>query len=154
AAQILLEEAARAALIAGDQRELAMALSYLARARESQGDLAEAYELAAQAVAAARAAGDAIALTDGLLRLGNLSIGRQEYEPADRALHEALELSERLGYSSYIPTVTRQLAYLALAQGDLPLAHTRIRSSLETARQASNGADGLRPLQLAAHLAV
>jgi non-specific serine/threonine protein kinase len=159
-AQVLLEEAARLAQTAGDQRELAMARSYLARARESQGDFAGAYDYATQAVTAARVAGDAIALADALLKLGNLSIARQEYDAAARALQEALELSERLGYHGFMTPVTRQLAYLALVQRDLPLARVRIQASLQTARawwwreSSGSGADGLRPLQLAAHLAV
>ncbi len=153
-ARALLEEAVMIAHTNGDQRELALALSYLARVHDWQGDPDEAYELCTQAVAVSRAAGDGIALADALTRLGDQSIGRGDYASAECALQEALQLSERLGYRAYITTVNRQLAALALAHGDLALARARVRPSLEAARAASNGADGLWPLHLAARLAM
>jgi hypothetical protein len=127
--------------LAGDQRELALALSYLARIAEGQGNLAEARDLARRGIAAARAAGDALPLTDSLLQLGHVSIRRRDYATAAPALHEALDVSERIGHSGYITSLNRELAYLALEQRDLPLARARIPPSLETARASSNGAN-------------
>jgi tetratricopeptide (TPR) repeat protein len=154
AAPPLLEEAAEVARAAGDQRELALALGYLGSARQQQGDQAAAEELFSAAIVAGRASGDTVALSDALLRLGGLDIVRRQFDSAQSLLEEALELSHALGYRNYTTTINRQLAQLALARGDLSVASARVRSSLEMTRVSSNGNDGLRPLQLAARLAV
>jgi len=150
----LLEEAAAVARAAGDQRELALALGYLGTVREQQGDQAAAEGLYSEAIVAGRASGDVVALSDALLRKGGLDIPRGQFDLAQSLLEEALELSQALGYRNYTTLINRQLAQLALARGDLSEASARVRSSLEMARASSNGADGLRPLQLAARLAV
>ena len=131
-----------------------MALGYLGSVRQQQGDQVAAEELYAAAIVAGRASGDAVALSDALLRHGGLDILRGRFDAAQSLLEEALELSQALGYRNYTTTINRQLAELALARGDLDVAGARVRSSLEMARASSNGTDGLRPLQLAARLAV
>jgi tetratricopeptide (TPR) repeat protein len=154
AAPALLEEAAALARAAGDRRELALALGYLGTVREQQGDRAAAAGLYAAAIGAGRASGDGVALADALLRHGGLELLRGRFEAAQAALDEALALSRALDYRNYVTLINRQLAQLALARGDPGGAGARVRSSLEMARASSNGADGLRPLQLAARLAV
>jgi predicted ATPase/DNA-binding XRE family transcriptional regulator len=150
----LLQEAVTVARAAGDRRELAFALGYLGTAHQQRGEAALAEELFVEAVDAARASEDLAAVADALLRLGELRLVSGKYAAAQALLDEALAASQTLGYQNYTTTVTRQLAQLSLARHDLPEAHARIRTSLELARASSNGNDGLRPLQLAARLAV
>jgi tetratricopeptide (TPR) repeat protein len=139
---------------AGDQRELSFALSCLAQARDWQGHADAAYELCTQAVAAGRAAGDAAALAEALFQLGGQLVARAEYAAALAALQEALHLGRAIGYHQHVNDVHWRLAWLALAQGDLAVARERVRASIETARASGNSTMGLRPLQLAARLAI
>jgi tetratricopeptide (TPR) repeat protein len=153
-APTLLTEAIDVARVAGDRRELALALSYLGTVREQQGDRVAAAGLYGEAIVAGRASGDGVALSDALHRHGGLDILRGRFDAAQSALEEALELSQALAYRNFVTLINRQLAQLALERGDLGAARARVRSSLEMARESSNGAEGLRPLQLAARLAV
>jgi predicted ATPase len=153
AAPVLLEEASALARQAGDLRELALALGYLGTLRQQQ-DLDGAERLFAEALASARRSGDAGAVSDALLCLGSLDLARGAHAAARTRLDEALALSQALGYRNYTTTINRLLAQVALEAGELDVAQERLRTSLEMALASSNGADGLRPLQVAARLAV
>ncbi len=154
AAPVLLEEAIGMAREAGDLRELALALGYLGTLRQQQQDLDGAGRLFAEALDAARRSGDAGAISDALLCLGSLDLARGAYAAARTRLDEALGLSQALGYRNYTTTINRLLAQVALEANELDVAQERLRTSLEMALASSNGADGLRPLQVAARLAV
>jgi tetratricopeptide (TPR) repeat protein len=148
----LLEQAIAMSSTANDQRELALALAYLATAREWQGDPVSARALAERAVIAGRAAGDPVALTEALLRIGSEKLLARDFEAARAVMQEALELSREIDYRYYIGIVSRQLAWVALELGDLKSACDHLLSSLEIARDSANGAEGLRPLKFAARL--
>jgi predicted ATPase/transcriptional regulator with XRE-family HTH domain len=154
AAPDLLEEAIALARQAGELRELAFALGYLGTLRQHQQDLSAAERLFGEALATARRSGDAGAIADALLCLGSLDMAHAANASARARLDEALTLSQALGYRNYTTTIYRLLAQVALEQGDLDLAQERLRTSLEMALASSNGADGLRPLQVGARLAV
>ncbi len=154
AAPDLLAEAIALARQTGNLRELAFALGYLGTLRQQQQDLGAAERLFEEALTAARRSGDAGAIADALLCLGSLDLARGSSTSAQRRLDEALALSQALGYRNYTTTIYRLLAQIALEQGDLDRAQEQLRTSLELALASSNGADGLRPLQVAARLAV
>lgn len=148
----LLEEAIAVARAVNNQRELALALAYMATAREWQGDLVSGHALAESAVAAGRAAGDPAALAEALLRSGREKLLARDWDAALEVMQEALKLSRRIDYRNYIGIISRQLAWAALEQGDLRSACGHLLSTLELARESPNGAEGLRPLKLAARL--
>jgi tetratricopeptide (TPR) repeat protein len=150
----LLKEAVAIAGGAGDQRELAFNLAFLAAAYDWQGEVAEADALTARALAAGRACGDAAALAEVLLRVANRQVAAGRLDTAAAALHEALAVSQTLGVRNYLVNVTAQLGWLALAQHNLPEARSQVTASLELARLSGSGADSLRPLRVAAQLAV
>jgi non-specific serine/threonine protein kinase len=150
----LLQEAVSIAGAAGDQRELAFGLAFLASAREWQGCVAEADALLAQAVAASRACGDAAPLTEVLLRVADRELTARRFDAAVAALQEALQVSQTIGFRNYFVNITAQLAWLALERHDLTEARTRVTASLEAARVSGTGGDSVRPLRVAAKLAV
>jgi predicted ATPase/DNA-binding XRE family transcriptional regulator len=149
----LLEEAVAIAGAAGDQRELAFGLSYLAGAYDWQGEVAKADAVSARALAAGRACGDATALAEVLLRAADRQVAAGRLDTAAAVLHEALAASQTLGVY-YLVSITAQLAWLALAQRDLAEARARVTASLELARLSGIGADSLLLLRVAAQLAV
>jgi non-specific serine/threonine protein kinase len=130
----LLKEAVGIADTAGDQRELALSLSFLAAAHEWQGEVADADAASARGLAAGRACGEAGALADVLVRAAHRQIAAGHLDAAAAALHEALAASQTLGVRNYLVYVTAQLAELALAQHDLPEARAQVTASLELAR--------------------
>jgi predicted ATPase/DNA-binding XRE family transcriptional regulator len=151
---LLLQEAAETARAAGDSRELALALSYLGAIHEYAGEGARAECLYREAVGAAREARDAVASADGLLRLGQLRLARADRGAAAAAMSEALEQSRAIGYEAYVALAERQLARVALADGDLEQARARVLGSLGLARAAEPGTEALGPLRTAASVAV
>jgi len=152
----LLEEAVGVAAGAGDQRELAFGLAFLAVAYDWQGDVADAEvdAVTARALAAGRACGDAGALAEVLLRAADRQVAAGHLDTAAATLHEALAASQMLGVRNYLLYITAQLAWLALAQHDLPEARAQVTASLVLARLSGSGADSVRPLRVAAQLAV
>jgi tetratricopeptide (TPR) repeat protein len=150
----LLEEAVAVSSGGNDQRELALALAYLATAHEWQGDHVTAHKLSEQAVLAGRAAGDPAALTEALLRLASEKLLARDFHTALVYMQEALALSWDIDYRNYIGIITRQLAWVALEKGDINLACGHLVSCLEIASDSANGAEGLRPLKLAARVMI
>jgi predicted ATPase/DNA-binding XRE family transcriptional regulator len=148
----LLAEAVLCARAAGDQRELAFALSFLAKADHWRGDVAEAFEHSTQAVTAAEASGDASAQADARLRLTSALLVSEDFAAAHVALQEALQLSQTLGNHYYVSVIHWQLAGLALARSELAVAQAHVRSSIEAARASGPSSAGLRPLQVAARI--
>jgi hypothetical protein len=89
-----------------------------------------------------------------LLRVAERQVAAGRLDAAGAALHEALAASQTLGATNHLINVTAQLAWVALAQHDLAEARARVTASLDLARQSGNGVDSLRPLRVAAQLAV
>ena len=150
----LLEEAIASAGAAGDDRELAFGLSFLAGAYDWQGEVDKADAVTARTLAVGRDCGDAAVLAEVLLRVAERQMAAGRPEMAAAALHEALAVSQTVGLSNHVVYITAQLAWLALAKHDLPEARARVTASLELARLSGSGADRVRPLRVAAKLAV
>jgi predicted ATPase len=148
----LLEEAIAVASAANDQRELALGLAYLATARDWLGDPVAARSLAERAVLAGRAAGDPAALVEALLRVGSERLLARDFSAARPVMMEALELSWAIDYRNYIGIIDRQLAWMDLDEGQALSACDHLLASLDVVRKSANGAEGLRPLKLAARL--
>jgi tetratricopeptide (TPR) repeat protein len=151
-AREVLEEAAGIARASGDLRELALALAFLGIVPERSGDLPMAERLYTEALSCARQAGDASAQANVLLRLGGLQLTRGEPTAAAALLTEADELSEAIDYRMHIEKAHRQLAQLALQQGELDEAVRQVCASLELVRDSGRQADALWPLRVAARV--
>jgi non-specific serine/threonine protein kinase len=98
----LLREAVAIASAAGDQRALAIGLAFLAAAYDWQGEVADADALTTPALAAGRASGDAVALSEVLLRVANRQVAAGRLDAAAAALDEALAASQTLGVSNHL----------------------------------------------------
>jgi tetratricopeptide (TPR) repeat protein len=153
-ARCLLKQAVEDGRAASNQREVSFALSFLATACEWQGDMVGAYAHSNQAVAAARASGDALAQAQALLTLAELLVARGEFVVAQTALDEALTLSKALDHHYYLATIYGQLAWLALARGDPAFARAHGRMSLEAARASGAGSASVETLLWAATVAI
>ncbi|MBV9324552.1 MAG: XRE family transcriptional regulator [Chloroflexi bacterium] len=147
-----LEEAAALARAAGDWRELALALAFLGIVPERSGDLATAEQLYTEALSFARQAGDVSSEANVLLRLGGLRLARAERASAAALLNEAEALSEAIDYRMHMEKAHRQLAQLALGEGDQEAAVRHTCVSLEMVRDSGRQADALWPLRVAARV--
>lgn len=98
----------------------------------------EAVNLASGAVDAWLAAGDSVAAVQGYIKLGHLSYGRGDYEPALIAFQAGLDLGESIGDLPGQAYVLNEIGTLVKKQGDLDRAMEFYEDALARSRAAQD----------------
>lgn len=129
----------RSGRLAGDDARLRAWVGVFAGiARTDQADYPEAVAVLDEAVADARAAGDARAEAYALTALGRLRVLRDEREAALAALDRACAVAQDLGWTSFLPFPRSQRAEVLLRDGDLPGADAGLEGAYALACQVGD----------------
>jgi DNA-binding SARP family transcriptional activator len=129
----------RSGRLAGDDARLRAWVGVFAGiARTDQADYPEAVAVLDEAVADARAAGDARAEAYALTALGRLRVLRDEREAALAALDRACAVAQDLGWTSFLPFPRSQRAEVLLRDGDLAGADAGLEGAYALACQVGD----------------
>jgi tetratricopeptide (TPR) repeat protein len=121
-ARAWIEAGLSAAVRLGDQNAEIACLILLARAHYALGSRDEPYELVHKGLALAEAFNQPLLLCKGLVLLGDMLYGRDDYDGSRSAHARALALARPLGAKAQMSLALNGLGINALTQSDLPLA--------------------------------
>ena len=120
---------------AADERAEASARSYLGFVSWLRGDFETADAQCTDALTLFRALRDVEGTAWSLISLGVIARYRQDRDRAAVLLTESLELSSSIGFREGVAWCEQQLGLVALADGAVSLARTRLRASYATHRE-------------------
>jgi predicted ATPase/class 3 adenylate cyclase len=138
-ASALAEEALVLAQALGEPRAVAAAATCRATLAYFHSDFAAAAELYEEALRANREAGAfPFPIASCLYNIGLCARALGDWDRAERALREALEVATDAGNTVFIGNSAVGLGYVMLARGDLPSARSFLRQGLEAVAELGN----------------
>jgi eukaryotic-like serine/threonine-protein kinase len=130
-AETVLYRAQMESARAGDPKEEAQCLLYLATIARMLGDPERATENAEQALSSFREIDDAMGTAQALSELGNVALASGDLDTARRQLREGLEQFERIGYPYGIAATRNSLGDIFRRLGELQAAEAEYLGAQE-----------------------
>ena len=153
-ATALAEQALATAHEVGERKGVSAATNCLATIAYWRRDYARAAELYEDALRIERSSSDQPGpIASCLYNLGLTARALEDYDRAERAFGEALEIATRSGFAVFIGNSATSLGYVMFARGDLNRARPFLGQGLELLGELGNPAWTASALSLAAAIA-